>query len=240
MSDSSPRLWAIVPAAGKGRRFGADCPKQYLELANKTVIEHSLHALLAESRIAGVVVALHSEDRHFAELAVSRDPRVRLVEGGAERADSVERALINIHAEAGDEDWVLVHDAARPCLSAADLASLIDYCLSNRSGAILAQPVVDTVKRVNLDRSVLETLDRSALWRAQTPQMFSLAQLLAALRFCRAQAALVTDEASAIEAAGGEVAVVEGSHRNMKITHREDLALAGFFLAEMAAGSERV
>ncbi|MDX1505577.1 MAG: 2-C-methyl-D-erythritol 4-phosphate cytidylyltransferase [Spongiibacter sp.] len=233
MSDSTPRLWAVVPAAGKGSRFGADCPKQYLDLGNAAVIEHSLHALLAEPRIATVVVALRGDDSHFQQLAVSRNSRVRAVQGGAERADSVELALASIAQDAGERDWVLVHDAARPCLSGSDLSRLIEECLARDCGGILAQPMVDTVKRANDRQQVVETVDRTVLWRAQTPQMFPLADLFSALADCRKRGVLVTDEASAIEATGGHVAIIQGSHRNIKITHREDLALAEFFLNEL-------
>lgn len=224
------RLWAVVPAAGRGSRFGAVLPKQYLPLAGKTVIEHSIAALLRCPEINEVLVALHAEDETFIKLACAKHPKVRSVTGGLERAESVELALAALNGAAAT-DWVLVHDAARPCLSDADIHALLLEGREHPLGAILAARVVDTVKRVNAQREAVETVDRNTLWRALTPQLFRYGELRAALKHCREHALPVTDEASAIEQFGGRPLLVEGSHRNIKITYPDDLTIATAFLA---------
>ncbi len=224
------RLWAVIPAAGTGSRFGAAIPKQYLSLLDRCVIEHSAAALLAEPRIEAVLVALHPSDEQFSRLSLSRHPRVRAVAGGAERADSVEYALLSVRAEASDADWVLVHDAARPCLTGDDLHALISQTMECNCGGLLAAPIVDTVKRSDAAGDVASTLDRSHLWRALTPQVFRYGELLASLRHCRERGLVVTDEASAVEHCGGRVRLVAGSAANIKVTYPEDLALAAFYL----------
>ncbi len=224
------RLWAIIPAAGRGSRFASERPKQYMPLAGRTVIEHSASALLAEPQISAVLFALHPSDEQFSSLPLSHHPRVRAVVGGSERADSVEMALLTLRGEASDADWVLVHDAARPCLASADLSALIQATLSQQRGGLLAAPIVDTVKRAGQANEVEETLDRSGLWRALTPQVFRYGELVSSLRYCREHRLTVTDEASAIEHCGGSVQLVAGSAANIKVTYPEDLALAEFYL----------
>ena len=224
------RLWAIIPAAGTGSRFSGAMPKQYTPLSGRTVIEHSAAPLFAEAQISAVLFALHPNDEHFATLAISGHPRARSVVGGKERADSVEMALLTLHGEASDADWVLVHDAARPCLKPVDLSSLIKNTMAKQRGGLLAAPIVDTVKRGTDNNDVQETLDRSRLWRALTPQLFRYGELLSSLRYCREQSLPVTDEASAIEHCGGKVHLVPGSAANIKVTYPEDLVLAEFYL----------
>ncbi|WP_284450224.1 2-C-methyl-D-erythritol 4-phosphate cytidylyltransferase [Spongiibacter tropicus] len=232
----SPAIWAIIPAAGLGSRFGASRPKQYLPLNDRTVLEHSIDRVLSDDRVRQVLVALHPEDSEFAALSCSRLPRVRTVEGGSSRADSVEQALLALAGQAGDDDWVLVHDAARPCLSEEDLLRLLDATLNTGCGGLLATPVVDTLK--HRAENAITTVDRRDLWRALTPQIFRYRQLLDALQHCRQQGLLVTDEASAIEHCGGEVSLVNGSARNIKITYPEDLPLAAFFLQQRDGTSD--
>lgn len=227
---NNERLWAVIPAAGTGSRFGAVTAKQYLSLGDKTVIEHSLSKILARDDISALVVALHPEDSHFASLPVANDPRVRLVNGGAERSHSVEQALKALAVEAADNDWVLVHDAARPCVSHHDIQTLLELGRAHAVGAILASPVVDTVKRSTADGEIAETLDRNNMWRALTPQLFRYGDLRDALAYCREQQLIVTDEASAIEYCGQRPLLVAGSHRNIKITYPDDLAIAAVFL----------
>jgi len=219
--------WGVIPAAGLGSRLGAALPKQYLEVAGRTLLEHSLRALFADPRVQGVVVALRADDERAAGLACLRDPRVLLTDGGAERADSVAAGLAALRAHADADDWVLVHDAARPCLDAQSLGALIDAVEASGQGAILAQPVSDTVKRSDDGATVAGTVDRRSLWLAQTPQLFRLGDLAAAL----ARAGTVTDEASAMEAAGHPVALVPGPRSNFKVTTAEDLVLARCLLA---------
>lgn len=210
--------------------MGSDVPKQYLPLGGRCLLEHSLLALLGNAAIATVVVALHPEDARAASLDLLRDPRVRTTIGGEQRADSVLAGLNCLGDRAADSDWVLVHDAARPCLSAKDLERLIDAVLGRDTGGILAEPVVDTVKRATADDLVECTVDRDRLWRAQTPQMFRLGELRGALQQALAAGATITDEASAMEYAGFPVQLVRGSPANLKVTVAEDLALAAWYL----------
>ncbi|MBP6700232.1 MAG: 2-C-methyl-D-erythritol 4-phosphate cytidylyltransferase [Halioglobus sp.] len=224
------RCWGVVPAAGSGTRMAADLPKQYIRIAGATLLEYSLGALLRSDQIAGVVVALHPADELAVGLPVFADPRVRRVAGGAQRSDSVLAALAALLAQGEPGDWVLVHDAARPCLQPGDLARLIARVVASGTGGILAEAIVDTVKEATAEGLVLHTLDRSRLWRAQTPQMFRLGELHAALESARAQGLALTDEASAMELAGHPVQLVPGSPRNLKVTLPADLQLAAWYL----------
>ncbi len=210
--------------------MAADLPKQYIRIAGATLLEYSLGALLRSDQIAGVVVALHPADELAVGLPVFADPRVRRVAGGAQRSDSVLAALAALLAQGEPGDWVLVHDAARPCLQPGDLARLIARVVASGTGGIQAEAVVDTVKEATAEGLVLHTLDRSRLWRAQTPQMFRLGELHAALESARAQGLALTDEASAMELAGHPVQLVPGSPRNLKVTLPADLQLAAWYL----------
>lgn len=236
--DATPRLWGLLPAAGRGRRFGGERPKQYRTLTDgRSLLETSIRALLAESRIGGVMVALSPDDQAWSTLPVAGDPRVATCTGGAERADSVRlglRALIEKGAGAGD--WVLVHDAARPGLDARRLSRLVDHCLELRQGGILALPLRDTLKRDDGADGVRETLARDGLWQAQTPQMFPLGVLLEALEAADRDGWLPTDEAAAMERAGHPVALVEGSLANLKITDPGDLDAVNALLSGNACG----
>lgn len=221
--------WGVVPAAGVGQRMGAECPKQYLEIRGRTVIEHTLDRLLTAERLSGVMVALGKDDAYWPDLPHSRHPRVRTTEGGKERADSVLAALQALSAEAADDDWVLVHDAARLCLTLVDIDRLIDQVRDHPVGGILALPSSDTLKRVE-QGEILATIDRRQVWRALTPQMFRLGALREALRDAARRQITVTDEASAMELRGLRPLIVEGRPDNIKITRPEDLPLAEFFL----------
>lgn len=222
-------LTAIVPAAGVGSRMGADCPKQYLPLADKTILEHTLGVLLCHPAIEQVIVAVSLGDEWFERLPVAADPRILRVEGGAERAFSVLNALRVVKTP-----WVLVHDAARPCLRHGDLDALI-ACALACDGAILGCRVRDTMKRTDAAGNILTTVEREQLWHALTPQMFPTAPLTRALEEGLALGAAITDEASAMERAGFTVRMVEGRADNIKVTRPEDLALAGLFLQQQAA-----
>jgi 2-C-methyl-D-erythritol 2,4-cyclodiphosphate synthase/2-C-methyl-D-erythritol 4-phosphate cytidylyltransferase len=210
--------------------MGGDLPKQYIEVAGVTIFEHSLRALLACGQLTAVVVALHPEDVRAANLAVLDDARVQSVVGGASRSDSVLAGLDALAQQAAADDWVLVHDAARPCLQLEDCLRLIARVTDSGIGGILAEPVVDTVKRAGADGLVAATLDRKALWRAQTPQMFRLGELREALAQAAEQGLAVTDEASAMEMAGYPVQLIRGSSRNLKVTVPTDLQLAAWYL----------
>lgn len=226
----SAKLWAVVPAAGRGSRFGAELPKQYLQLAGKAVIEHSLQALLNCTEVSEIVVALHPDDGLFAQLPLSSSPRISTVLGGEERCDSVLAALHQLQAGADEQDWVLVHDAARPCLSELELQALLKVRDEAGCGALLALPVVDTLKKAGVEQRVETTVDRSQLWRALTPQLFQLGQLRQALQHCLQQQLSVTDESSALELCGFSPRLIKGHPHNIKITYPQDLALAEMFL----------
>lgn len=229
MTDCHSGLTAIVPAAGIGSRMGADCPKQYLTLAGKTILEHTLGCLLSHPAIARVIVALAPHDGWFEQLAVAADPRILRVEGGIERAYSVLNAL---HVAQGK--WVLVHDAARPCLCHGDLDKLIATAMAC-DGAILGSRVRDTMKRTDGAGNIVATVEREQLWHALTPQMFPASTLKRALEEGLALGALITDEASAMERAGFTVKMVEGRADNIKVTRPEDLSLAELFLQQQSA-----
>ena len=229
MTDCHSGLTAIVPAAGIGSRMGADCPKQYLTLAGKTILEHTLGCLLSHPAIARVIVALAPHDEWFEQLAMAADPRILRVEGGIERAYSVLNAL---HVAEGK--WVLVHDAARPCLTHEDLDALIASAMVC-DGAILGSRVRDTMKRTDGAGNIVATVEREQLWHALTPQMFPTGTLKRALEEGLALGALITDEASAMERAGFTVKMVEGRADNIKVTRPEDLSLAELFLQQQSA-----
>jgi len=229
---SRVRYWAVVPAAGVGRRMGGDIPKQYLTLNGRPVLEHTLETLLACPRLDGVYVAVSPGDGWWSELSVADNQRVVRVDGGAERCHSVLNVLQLMQSTAAAEDWVLVHDAARPCLRHEDLNALIDQLKDHPVGGMLGVPVRDTMKRTMEGNSVSETVARDGLWHAYTPQMFRLGILRQALEQAQAQGLAVTDDASAIELAGMIPLMVEGHDDNIKITRPDDLVLAEFYLQQ--------
>jgi len=228
--NSTIQYWAVVPAAGVGKRMQADRPKQYLPLAGKTVIEHTLERLLHSSAFQAVVVAISVEDPYWPELPIAQHPDVITAPGGKERADSVLSALKALRGRAADEDWVLVHDAARPCLTGADINLLIASLKDDAIGGILALSSHDTLKQVEAER-ITATVDRKQIWRALTPQMFRYGMLRDALQQAEGNPA-VTDEASALEMLGLQPKIVEGRPDNIKITRPEDLALAQFYMEQ--------
>jgi 2-C-methyl-D-erythritol 4-phosphate cytidylyltransferase len=234
--NAPSRIWAVIPAAGAGERFRAVSdqsgkPKQYACIGDKTVLEHSVAALLQLQGLQQVVIALHPSDSQGRHLPSLMDSKVWFVNGGAERSDSVLRALLFLSDHASPDDWVLVHDAARPCISVEDLQKLVSALQDHPVGGILAVRVVDTLKKVERG-DIVHTVDRKEIWQAQTPQMFRFGLLMKCLQDANEKRELVTDEASAIERCGYIARVVEGSRRNIKITYFEDLALAAFYLQE--------
>ncbi|MEQ1739120.1 MAG: 2-C-methyl-D-erythritol 4-phosphate cytidylyltransferase [Methyloglobulus sp.] len=224
------KFWAVVPAAGVGKRMNADRPKQYLELAGKTVIEHTLSRLLQANVFSAVAVAISAEDPYWPELEIAEDNLIITAPGGKERADSVLSGLKAIREKANDNDWVLVHDAARPCLTTGDIHLLIDTLVNDDVGGILALSSHDTLKNVQ-GCDILGTMDRRLIWRALTPQMFRYGMLKTALEEAEGNPA-VTDEASALELKGLRPKIVEGRPDNIKITRPEDLALAQFYMEQ--------
>ena len=236
----SNKVWIVIPAAGVGSRMQADRPKQYLPLVGKSVIEHTLACFSEHPAVAGIVVAITQGDPYWAELtATALSGNIHTAKGGKERADSVLNGLHYLHEQLqiADEAWVLVHDAARPCLSRADLDKLLasrEQC--GDAGALLAVPVRDTMKRAQpAAPCVAHTEDRNGLWHALTPQMAKLGILRHALLTGLQRGAVITDEASALEYAGLHPLLVEGDARNLKITRPADLALAEFFLSQRLA-----
>nr|WP_288498876.1 2-C-methyl-D-erythritol 4-phosphate cytidylyltransferase [uncultured Pseudomonas sp.] len=219
-----PPFWAVIPAAGIGSRMRADRPKQYLQLAGKSILEHTLHCFLDHPGLRGVVVSLAEDDPFWPSLACARDGRIHTAAGGAERADSVLNALLRLtELGAGEQDWVLVHDAARPNLAQSDLDLLLAELAGDAVGGLLAVPARDTLKRVGSDGRVRETIDRSVIWQAYTPQMFRLGALHQALAEALVSDVAVTDEASAMEWAGHAPRLIEGRADNLKVTRPEDL-----------------
>lgn len=224
------RLFAVVPAAGRGERFGDRRPKQYVELLGRPVLSWSLAALLAEPSIQTVVVALAEGDRRFARLPEARDPRVRTCRGGPRRELSVVNALDALAEAARNEDWVLVHDAARPCLQPADVRRLVATLREDPVGGLLAVPVGDTLKAAGPDQRCERTVPRDGLWRALTPQLFRFGLLRRALRLSIERERTVTDEASAVEALGLRPRLVTGRVDNIKVTLPGDRSLAAAIL----------
>tara|TARA_R110002110_G_scaffold91264_2_gene237466 strand:- start:86925 stop:87641 length:717 start_codon:yes stop_codon:yes gene_type:complete len=237
MTATAGHCWGILPAAGVGLRMGEDRPKQYLQLAGATVLEHSLGALLQCHALQTVVVALHCNDERAPDVRALQQERVLCTQGGEQRNDSVLAALRALDGIAAQQDWVLVHDAARPCVQPQDIERLIDAVVKTGCGGLLAEPVMDTVKRADNSGRVLESIDRSNLWRAQTPQMFRYGELVAALEQAAAQGRQVTDEASAMEMAGYPVQLIPGSPSNLKITVPADLPLAQWWLEQRKGGN---
>jgi 2-C-methyl-D-erythritol 4-phosphate cytidylyltransferase len=220
------RCIAIVPSGGSGSRFGGETPKQYLPLLDATVLDYALRALASVDAIEHVFVGAQHDDEHASRIANAFEKVSVLPTAGETRAQTVLQTLEAIQSQLARDAWVLVHDAARPCVSAGAILRLIDDVAAHSVGGLLALPMTDTVKRASSDREVVETIDRSALWRAQTPQMFRYETLVHALR----SAPDATDESQAIEALGLSPKLVLGEARNIKITYPEDLALAEFFL----------
>lgn len=230
------KLWAVVPAAGSSRRMaGAALPKQYLQLAGRSVIEWALAPFLEHSGCERVVVVLAEHDRQWQELSIAGNPKILIATGGAERVDSVRAGLRALASHASERDWVLVHDAARPCLRTADLHRLIAELGDDSVGGLLAAPVVDTLKRGDAGDRVQETVSRASLWRALTPQMFRCAVLDRALRAAHDSHSLPTDEAQAVEALGLHPRLVPGDPDNIKITLPEDLERAARLLKSWSA-----
>lgn len=223
---ASNRCWVIVPAAGIGTRMRSDLPKQYLRLSGKTLLEHTLERLLAIPDLAGLVLALSPTDPYWEQLPLAGDARVAVVDGGTERSRSVLNALNYLTLQAQTDDWVLVHDAARPCITPSAIASLRRHTANHPVGGILGVPVGDTLKRVGSRHEIQETCDRRELWQAQTPQLFRYQLLHQCLARALGQSENVTDEASAMELAGYQPLMVEGRSDNIKVTRPEDLALA--------------
>ena len=222
--------WAVVPAAGVGKRMLSDIPKQNRLIDGKTVLDTTLSRLLKHKKIEGVVLAVSSDDEYWPESVFFNHEKVITIAGGQERSDSVFNALTRLASEKPGSTRVLVHDAARPCVNHKDMDALINAVGSSQDGGLLGVPVKDTMKKTAADKRIEATLDRNQLWHAFTPQLFPLENLLAALEHVRQNNLEITDDASAMEINGYKPLMVEGSQKNIKITRPDDLALAEFYL----------
>ena len=225
----SSQHFAVIPAAGSGSRFGAPLPKQYLKINGRPLIRYTVEALLADARVTRVVVVLSPEDRDWCADCMPAEgaDRVTVVRvGGATRAESVLNGISWLQSQpnVSSEDWVLVHDAARPCLAPSQIDALISSLTHDPVGGLLAIPVADTVKRADTADRVAATVDRRQLWQAQTPQMFRLGLLQKALG--AVDPAIATDESAAVEALGHAPQLIPGSLANLKVTFPADLPLA--------------
>lgn len=236
----------VIPAAGIGSRMQAKIAKQYLKIGEHAVLEYTLNSFIEHPKISDIIIALHPDDNIFDTLSVSKHPKITVVLGGNERVDSVKNALDFLNKQLKyNESFVLVHDAARPCLTRLELDTLILECelaykQKHIMGGILANPVTDTIKKgctiVSTSaqkksfNTITHTVDRRDLWQAQTPQMFKLIPLIEAIDSGLKKGVIMTDEASAMEAANHQVIMVEGQSSNIKVTRPNDLKLASFYL----------
>ena len=230
MSNSMNSIWAVIPAAGVGKRSGLPIPKQYLVINGKTVLEHTIAALLACPDVAGAIIAISADDEWWAECKVTSPKPIVTVAGGAERCESVLNGLVELVKQQGNEVWALVHDAARPCVSAEELKTLVASATSHSVGGILALPMADTVKRAKANAEIAGTEDRSMLWRALTPQLFPAAKLANAIEHCLGNGLFVTDESSAMEQLGHAPLLVQGKATNIKLTHADDIPIVEQYL----------
>ena len=232
---SKASLWAVVPAAGIGQRMRSDIPKQYLPLNGSTVLEHTLNKLLSVNAVNGLVIALHNDDQHWGSVQINSDKPLLKAQGGKQRSDSVLNALSALAELDGFDkthDWVLVHDAVRPCVRTSDIELLISTVAQNEAGGLLALPVRDTMKRQTATSTVCETVDRKGLWHALTPQLFPYQVLVNALTHAAEKNSAITDESSAVEKTGVSPVLVQGHEDNIKITRPGDLRLAELYLQE--------
>ncbi len=219
------RIWAVIPAAGVGKRYSSDIPKQYLSLNGMPVLLHSINKFVKLDEIHEVLVALNPDDEFWQKLNFSH-PKVKTINGGPERCYSVNSALEELSGRAENGDWILVHDAVRPCISDFDLNKIIEIVHDEDVGGLLACPILDTIKKVKDNLDVLKTIPREGLWSAMTPQIFRYELLKKALNAVLNSARSVTDEAKAIELIGLTPKIIEGDKTNIKITHPSDMVLA--------------
>ncbi len=243
-------VWVVIPAAGVGKRMQSDVPKQYIRIFDKTVIEHTLDCFTNHSRVAGIIIALHSDDPYWKTIAhkIQSSVPIYTVEGGQERCESVMQGLdyLSTVEQLNTQQWVMVHDAARPCVAPHDINALLalteqaDSSVNNMVGGILATPVKDTMKRAKQGtHTILKTESRDDLWHALTPQLFRLGELYDALEQGLDAQAEITDEASALERLDKFPLLVEGSAQNIKITHPGDVEIATNFLSSKAQNQDK-
>jgi len=221
-SEPSRKIWAIIPAAGIGSRMEAGIPKQYIKIGDQSLIEMTLEVILSFVPISGVQVCISTDDKEWQTLGIEHEKLLATTLGGETRADSVLAGLAALAALAHADDWVMVHDAARPCISHTALNRFVEQLREHPVGGLMAMPVADTLKQADADNHVSQTLSREKVWQAQTPQMFRFQTLREALLEAKAKKLLVTDESSAMEMAGHQVALITGERANIKVTYPGD------------------
>jgi 2-C-methyl-D-erythritol 4-phosphate cytidylyltransferase len=232
MSDNA-RYWVVIPAAGVGKRMGVDKPKQYISVNDKTIIEHTINCFINREEIEAVVVVISKEDEYWPDMSIAKHDKVITAPGGVERYHSVANGLQVLQDKAEENDWILVHDAARPCLNQSAIDRLMIELRSHEVGGILALPCRDTMKRSNESGEIIDTVERESLWHAQTPQMFKYSKLSAAIEKTLSDDIVVTDEAMAMELSGYKPMLIQGHQENIKITHKDDLQYLEHYLNEM-------
>jgi len=232
--NKEPNHWVLIPAAGIGRRMRSKVAKQYLQLQGKPILEHTLSLFISHPKVKKIIVILHEDDQQWPKLSVSHHEKLQTVKGGKTRADSVMQGLqfLETFAAPNDCDWVLVHDALRPCLLPEVLHRLLAQVETHPIGGLLALPIAETLKKLDAEQCVIQTIPRQDLWMAQTPQMFRYHLLQKAMREAARKKIHMTDEASAIECLGMRPLVVKGDRRNIKITWPQDLVWAEKILLE--------
>tara|TARA_B100000427_G_scaffold327983_1_gene340030 strand:+ start:2764 stop:3468 length:705 start_codon:yes stop_codon:yes gene_type:complete len=232
MSNNN-RLWVVIPAAGIGKRMGVDIPKQYITVCDKAIIEHTVEKFTSRNDLQGILVILSNSDQHWSTLELSKNNKITTVTGGEERYKSVYNALCSLKNKAGDDDWILVHDAVRPCITTFEIDQFIaDLDHLNGIGGILALPCFETMKKANTNHEIEETIDRKFIWHAQTPQMFRYKKLFLAIEKIMNENIFITDEAMAMELAGYKPMLIQGTHSNIKITDQNDLKYLESFLRQ--------
>ena len=232
MSNNN-RLWVVIPAAGIGKRMGVDIPKQYITVCDKAIIEHTVEKFTSRNDLQGILVALSNSDQHWSTLELSKNNKITTVTGGEERYKSVYNALCSLKNKADDDDWILVHDAVRPCITTFEIDQFIaDLDHLNGIGGILALPCFETMKKANTNHEIEETIDRKFIWHAQTPQMFRYKKLFLAIEKIMNENIFITDEAMAMELAGYKPMLIQGTHSNIKITDQNDLKYLESFLKQ--------
>ncbi len=227
------KIWAVIPAGGTGSRMNTVIPKQYLPVSGRAVIEHTLARICQCSSVNHVVVGIARADLNWPQLSFDHDKLTAVVEAGTERVDTVANCLQFIVEQGGEADWVLVHDAARPCIRVSDIERLLAAVIGYTDGGILALPLSDTIKRSRQNTTagvILETVSREGLWRAMTPQVFKAGELLSAIEQARLEGVSLTDEASAMELTAAQTMLVPCSPDNIKITLPQDIQFAEMIL----------
>ena len=237
MDTAEYKIWALVPCAGRGRRFGQTRPKQYQPLNGVPLVFHCLQRLSEIDAICGISVGLAEEDGQWASLGDEIPGSPHTYVGGATRARTVRLGLDELVSRGEAQSWVLVHDAARPCVTSADIERLIREVNSHPAGGLLATRTVDTLKSGDSESRVSATVSRDGLWRAQTPQLFPVKTLIEAIDYCHDHGEPCTDEAQAIEALGLRPKLVIGGDYNLKVTHQSDMIIASAILKEQKVTS---